>query len=209
MRPGQIRRAEPELPKGCYRVLDVGCGEGHSLINSVRTPETLAFGVDKDFARLRAGKQLACNFHFTCALGEQLPFANRCIDFLICRVALPYMHVPTALREMGRILKPGGIIWLLLHPFAFVRQELVANVRSLNFKGVLFRLYVIANGLLYHFLGKEIRYPLHRKRCESFQTRRSIVRGLRAAGFEKIEAYLGLRFVVTAVKRSSPTGHRV
>jgi ubiquinone/menaquinone biosynthesis C-methylase UbiE len=163
----------------------------------------LAFGIDNDLGALEAGKQPAGNLHFTCALEERLPFGSNCFDFMICRVALPYMHIPTALREMGRTLKPEGVIWLSLHSFTFVRQELIANIRSLNLKGVLFRLYAIANGLLFHFFGEEYRFPLSRKRCESFQTRRSIERGLRAAGFEKIEVSLGERFIVTAVKRSS------
>src|SRR5207245_7299416 len=49
---------------------------------------------------------------------ELLPFREASFDFVFSRVALPYMHIPKAASEMGRVLKPGGGLWCLLHPLS-------------------------------------------------------------------------------------------
>jgi ubiquinone/menaquinone biosynthesis C-methylase UbiE len=121
---------------------------------------------------------------------------------VISRVMLPYVHIPTVLREAARVTKDGGQVWFTLHSWQMARSELFKAIRAGNLKNTLFRFYVIANGICFHLFGKQFRYPLRRRRCESFQTIRGMTRALHRAGFEHVDAQLSRFFVVTALKNS-------
>jgi len=194
------RRIMPAIPAGCRRVLDVGCGAGQTLIGSDLEPGVVACGTDCDVAALQLGRQLTERVTFVCAAGERLPFRSASFDLVISRVALPYMHVPTALAEMRRVLVPGGRLWLVLHPLSMALRELVAAARTRRVKAVLGRLWVLTNGLTLHAFGTLLRLPFARARCESFQTTRAMRRALRP-GFQQIEIRRGTFFVVTATRR--------
>lgn len=196
------RRVMPIVSGEHKRILDVGCGAGQTLIASHLSPDVVAVGVDRDFAALHLGKQLGTHIHFVCAAGERLPFVSGCFDLVISRVSLPYMHIPKALAEIARVIKPCGNLWIVLHPFPMVWRELVHSFRKLNVVDVLFRLYVLANGLAFHIASKQFRFPFGRHRCESFQTGRGISRALYAAGFADIEIRRERFFVVSAKKWS-------
>src|SRR5271163_3679063 len=112
---GDPRRVMPVIPEGCARLLDVGCGAGQTLVAS-DLKGARAFGVEYDHDPLRLGKKMAGNVEFVRASGESLPFMDGSFDFVISRVALPYMRVAVAVAEIARVLKPGGAIWFVLHP---------------------------------------------------------------------------------------------
>lgn len=101
-------------------VLDLGCGEGRHVINAYVEANVHAIGVDlglNDLATAieRAEPFLAAensnkHFHLACANALQLPFADASFDKVICSEVLE--HIPdylSALTEIERILKPGGI----------------------------------------------------------------------------------------------------
>jgi ubiquinone/menaquinone biosynthesis C-methylase UbiE len=137
-----------------------------------------------------------------CAQAERLPLSNSSFELVISRVTLPFVHIPTALKEIARVAKDDGQVWFTLHSWQLARSDLFKAIRAGNLKNTLFRIYVIANGICFHFFGKQFRYPLRRRRCESFQTVRGMTRAMRRAGFEQVGAQLGRFFVITAVKAS-------
>lgn len=199
------RRVMPTLPNDFGSILDLGCGAGQTLIACDLPPEVFACGADVDQEALQYGHELKLQastpIHFVRAGGEALPFAAQSFDVVISRVAIPYMHIPTAMDEIARVLKPGGHVWFTLHSRALVWKWLSNALRKRNVKGVIYQSYTLLNGLLLHCFGKQVRSPLNRERCESFQTQRSITRAMHAAGFTRVETQLNTRFfVVTAVK---------
>ncbi|PYM33858.1 MAG: hypothetical protein DME15_10080 [Candidatus Rokuibacteriota bacterium] len=191
------RRVMPVVPAGCRRVLDIGCGAGQTLIGADVDGGVMACGVDRDVAALQLGRRITDRVRFVCALGESLPFRSESFDFVISRVALPYMHVPAALTEIRRVLVPGGRLWLVLHPGAMVLRELMGALRARRAKSALGRLWVLGNGVTLHCFGRIFRIPFTRARWESFQTPRGMRRALRA-GFDETEISRGRFFVVTA-----------
>lgn len=177
------------------RVLDVGCGAGDSMceelqLRQVSQPVEMV-GIDIDEEVLAQGRKNYPEFLFVCAKGEHLPFPDESFDAVISRVAMPYMDIPVTLHEMRRILKPDGELRMKLHPASYTLSELVAELGSGSAKSraasVVYRSYVIANGLAFHWMGFNFHFPLARHRCESFQTQRGIKKALVAAGFEKID----------------------
>lgn len=137
---------------------------------------------------------------FTCGRGEQLPFNDCCFDLVVSGVATPYMDIPAALNEIGRVLRPGGRIRLSLHPVSMTIRELIRAIKQMNLKNTVYRLYILANGVFFSLTGRQFMFPLKTSRCESFQTVGSMTRALVARGFIDIRWEIGEQFIVLAEK---------
>src|SRR5690349_10284812 len=145
--PHDTRRVMPRVEERHRRILDVGCGAGQTLIGCQLKNGVLAVGLDTDSSALALGREFTKTVQFVMGEGEALPFGDASFDLVICRVALPYMHVEKALSEMARVLAAGGDVWLVLHPFSMTTRELRANVARLQLKAGLYRAWVLLNGL--------------------------------------------------------------
>lgn len=189
----------PPPLSGSERALDIGCGAGATLIGAY--PDRVCFGLDPDFEALALGKKWTENIRFVCGAAEALPYGDRQFDMVVARVSLPYTNIPSALLEIRRVLKPGGRLWMTLHPLSIPwRQALSANL-----KGKLHFLYVLFNGLLFHCFQKLI--PFLNGRYESFQTSRAITVALEKAGFTVDSVACGAHLLVCAsVKDSTGSG---
>lgn len=109
------------IPTGL--VVDVGCGPV-TVLNFYRDPQTLPLGLDP-LAALYAREGLvesADNLPpvtLLAATGEALPLADASVDHLICFNVLDHVaNAPAVLREMWRVLKPGGCLRIYVHTFA-------------------------------------------------------------------------------------------
>ncbi|HJT65281.1 MAG TPA: methyltransferase domain-containing protein [Pyrinomonadaceae bacterium] len=198
--PDDKRRVIPRVEGRHRRILDVGCGAGQTLIGCNLAEDVFAVGLDTDDSAIALGKQLTSAIRFVIGEGTALPFADGSFDLVICRVALPYMHVARALSEMARVSAAGGDLWLVLHPFSMTLRELGANIARLQVKAGLYRTWVLANGLALHVLGRQWRWPSESGGYETCQTSKGMTRALRAAGFERIQITRAHHFVVTATK---------
>jgi SAM-dependent methyltransferase len=132
------------------RVLDVGCGAGQTLrlLASRRPAERI--GIDLDLEALAFGRRLADRDggpgpYLLRGAGERLPFGEARFTHVICRVALNYMHQATALRELTRVLEPGGLLCCRVETLGFdlrlVRsargpRQLLCRLRDLTWGAV-------------------------------------------------------------------------
>ena len=181
-----------QLPPAAHsgaHILDVGCGAGQSLIAAY--PGRVCFGLDPDLGALRLGQSLTDDVRFACGAAESLPYRSAEFDLVIARVSLAYTDISASLREIRRVLRKDGRLWITLHPFKHSWNQ----ARQANVKGWLFFAYVLANSVLFHLLQRQ--FSLF-GRQESFQTRRGIVRALRRAGFQDIQVEQKAHFLVTA-----------
>lgn len=177
--PGYIM---PEFGVG-ESVLNLGCGS-----MKLRAPAgELYVGIDPFFEPLDERKKADAQDLVIQAVAEDLPLADRTFGLIMARVAIMYMDVPRFLPEAHRVLEPGGRLWLTGHKFTHVALHLVMSIRARNVKDVLFRTYVLFNGLLFHFSGRMVRFPFNRSRIESFQTKGGFRRALQRQGFTDIE----------------------
>jgi len=95
---------------GAGAVLDVACGSGDWLVALAATNERVV-GVDADPDMLElahARTAAAHNVELRQMRAEQLDFADGAFDALTCFTALPYLEQSVAIREMARVLEPGG-----------------------------------------------------------------------------------------------------
>jgi len=162
------------------RVLDLGCGSGRNLSAWGVTPSDQVTGIDVDHDCLATAKARFPNRTYLRGSGECLPFEDESFDRVVSSVALPYMRIQKALPEIRRVLVQGGGLSISLHPPSFTIDELLHNAFPKPVP-TLFRLYVMANGLLFHCTGKTV--GLLNGRTESFQTERGMRVALHRAGF--------------------------
>lgn len=193
---GDVRKNLPPLPPKARRVLDIGCGAGQTLL-AMELAGVQAVGVDCDFEALRLGYSMTEDICFLQSQGERLPFRAESFDLAFSRVALPYMDIPQALREMARVLRPEGSLWITMHPMSMLSWKIaVATPKTFAFE-----VYRLFNSVWFALFGKVFRYPLRWKRIESYQSERGMRIALHAAGFEAIAFERGANsFVVTARK---------
>lgn len=96
------------------RILDVGCGTGEY----VRHANQLGFsasGVEPAEAMRKAAIENNPGSKILDGVATALPFPDETFDLVICIEVLRYLHFADnqqALREMYRVLKPGGILFL-------------------------------------------------------------------------------------------------
>ena len=101
-------------------VLDLGCGEGRHVISVYVEANVTSIGMDLGFNDLKTTQDKFTPFAepdntqkafaLTCANALQLPFPDASFDKVICSEVLE--HIPDyegALKEIERILKPGGV----------------------------------------------------------------------------------------------------
>jgi ubiquinone/menaquinone biosynthesis C-methylase UbiE len=108
-------QVKPEM-----RVLDIACGTGEPAISlAERLAHGGIVGIDISPAPLkiaeeRAAERRLTNARFQQADAHQLPFADGSFDGITSRLGVMFFaDLPRALREMHRVLKPGGRATLL------------------------------------------------------------------------------------------------
>ena len=100
-------------------MLDIGCGTGWALgqaANLIDGKGTF-FGVDLSEKMIEKAKENFKgreNFHFIKANAEEIPLEDNQFDIIICTNSFHhYFHPDKALKEMYRLLKTGGKLYLL------------------------------------------------------------------------------------------------
>jgi SAM-dependent methyltransferase len=102
------------LPDGA-RLLDVGCGTG-DLLGRLGTRLECA-GCDPSDEMLERARRHHPGAAFTRATAEELPYADGSFDVVLCIEVIRYLPAPeTALREIARVLAPGGLALVTFAP---------------------------------------------------------------------------------------------
>lgn len=170
-------------------VLDVGCGIGHwgQLLASVLPKNVNVTGIDQEKTSLlkaaeRAQQQnLSNRFHYQLGDATSLPFSNALFDMVTCQTVLIHLKDPKlGLKEMLRVLKPGGLI-LVAEPNNFADCAIASNLtQNLTVDEVMHRLkfnLLIQRGKKALGLG--------------FNSEGDLIPGyLTQLGFENIQVYL-------------------
>jgi ubiquinone/menaquinone biosynthesis C-methylase UbiE len=104
-----------------HRVLEIGCGTGNLLVTVARRhPDAEVIGIDPDPAALRRARRKAKRAGLPVRLERgfagELPFPDGSIDRVLS--SLMWHHLdddekPRAMREIRRVLRPGGQLHLV------------------------------------------------------------------------------------------------
>lgn len=93
------------------RVLDVACGTGvlaRDLLDRVR-PEGVVVGLDRNEGMLDVARRTMPAIEWRLGLAESLPFPDASFDVVVSQFGLMFFEDRVAaLKEMNRVLRPGG-----------------------------------------------------------------------------------------------------
>jgi SAM-dependent methyltransferase len=174
------------LPAGARNVLDYGCGTGWVLASAKGDEPTVRTGVDLFRPGLLEGKGRFPTVTFVQGDGGRLPFRDSAFDAVVGHVSIPYIDTSVALREIYRVLRPGGRVWMTAHSLSYLGFRWSRTVRAGRLRDLPFPVYLFANAMLLH-------HGLSPTHCwwkpglfETVHTHRGIERALEAAGLEEI-----------------------
>ena len=114
-----IRFEHLDLKEG-MTLLDLGCGEGRHTLSAALTAPIHAVGLDMSRRDLTTARNRCGDFESLTKTenapsliegdGARLPFADATFDRIICSEVLEHIHdYETFLREIRRVIKPGGL----------------------------------------------------------------------------------------------------
>lgn len=120
-------------------LLDVACGPG-AFVLAAAPAVKLARGADLTLAMLRKARafqseRLMTNVCFDRAEADHLPYPHTSFDLVTCQFAIHHMLKPrTALKEMIRVLKPEGRIYIVdpVGPESDAKFELYNRIEVLR-----------------------------------------------------------------------------
>ena len=104
--------------RGCKCILDAGCGNGrysHFLLSEADADATIT-SFDYSQQMLQRARKRLQNSRVTQVAADltRLPYADTCFDAIVCGWVLEHLPDPkSGLRELARVLRPGGKLLLL------------------------------------------------------------------------------------------------
>ena len=120
-------------------VLDMGCGAGHaSFAAAHQVKQVVAYDLSAqmlDVVALAAKEKGLDNIATRQGYAESLPFEDGSFDVVISRYSAHHWHdVGRALREVNRVLKPGGVVIVMdvMSPGHPVRDIWLQTVEALR-----------------------------------------------------------------------------
>ena len=137
------------------KVLDAGCGYGRNLVHLLREGCEV-FGVDRDAAGVEHVRKLSASLatglpaeNFQVASLEKMPFPDELADVVICSAVLHFArddrHFLAMLKELWRVLRPGGLLFCRL-----------GSRIGMDFESVRPNIYTIGDGSEWFLVDEKI-----------------------------------------------------
>src|SRR6266567_3981354 len=126
----------PILSEG--KVLDAGTGPG-TLAREIarRQPQLQVYGIDlsEDMIRLAREhakrEQLEERVHFAIGDVAHLPYPDHYFDLIVSTISMHHWYeLEQPLRELYRVLRPGGRLWI--YDFRFIKVQTVVKAQVLT-----------------------------------------------------------------------------
>ncbi len=138
-------RFAPGLP-----VLDIGCGSGRQLS---RLRDAGVRGVGLELSPPAARECRRAGHQVVIARAEQLPIRSGACGGVLSKVVLPYTDERRVVREIARVLRPGGVALLIMHGLGY---SLLYLLRPVGWRHALYAIRTIVNTLVYRLSGHRL-----------------------------------------------------
>tara|TARA_B100000989_G_scaffold143755_1_gene107130 strand:+ start:18909 stop:19631 length:723 start_codon:yes stop_codon:yes gene_type:complete len=115
-------------------VLEIGCSDGEHAETYIKTA-AFVYGVDISDVGVELAKSKGlANTSFQVCDAHQLPFEDEFFDCVIVNSLLHHLDLNKGLKEISRVLKPGGSLWarepLGINPFFKLYRYLTPGART-------------------------------------------------------------------------------
>lgn len=114
------------------RVLDLGCGSGAVTAELARRCSGKVVALDRSQQALKRELEAFAGAQAVCGDAARLPLADASFDLVFCQFALMWLDVTAVVREIHRVLQPGGVLvaiepdygGLIEHPPSLATRDL-------------------------------------------------------------------------------------
>jgi SAM-dependent methyltransferase len=175
-----------ELGHGA-KVLDIGCASGQTLRVVAGREPTECIGVDMALESLALGRRLSDlegrEITFIHCSGHALPFRDHHFSHVISRGALNYMHQETGLKEIVRVLQPGGFLFLR---YEALRHDIAKVLHAAGFRDFVCRTRDLGIGVVLALTGWQREPWRFLGGGRTFVSPRRLAKVLRRGGMETI-----------------------
>jgi SAM-dependent methyltransferase len=198
--------------RGCQRALDLGCGSGQWLsLLAKHNVEVVGGDLDRRLIRIaQEGVQGTNNVSLTQMRAETTCFTARSFDLVLCYSVLMYTDADEVMREIERLLIPGGKLVVGLVGAGYYLKHVVEGAKFRDIKAVRYGVGPL--------LARAIQLMLARRRdsAVTYWTTRRVERLIKQNGFDVVsiradrkvpdwpDAYLGTRFYFCVEARRRP-----
>ena len=115
-------------------VLDAGCGFGQWSISSSFLNDEI-YALDTDLNRVDIIEKISnslnqTNLFFSNGILENLPFKNNTFDAILCYSVIFISDYKRSIREFYRVLKPGGVVYIVGNGIGFYLNRIITNHNS-------------------------------------------------------------------------------
>jgi len=114
-------------------VLDAGCGGGRNTVAMAQLGAAEAHGIDISATGIEDATRRARNYpqaRFLQASVENIPYPDQTFDVVWCAGVLMHTgHDDKVLEELARVIKPGGLLYMLVYATGGLRWPLIKLVR--------------------------------------------------------------------------------
>lgn len=156
-------------------VLDVGCGSGAQL-HSVAERGCVGVGIEPTLAENE--RVVSPRIRIVRGIAERLPFGDAQFDGIICKVVTPYTDERMAIRELARVLKPGGIAVVSHHGVGYFLRYLF---RPPAWRNAAYAARTLVNTWVYRMVGRRLPGAVG---DTIYQSRRTLARYYRSVGLD-------------------------
>jgi len=112
-----------QIPVDAYgRLVDLGCGTGFALEQISRFDQFELTGIDIARRMIELAQTRVPTANFICADLEETPLSDDYADVVFSNAALQWCDTSSALREIHRIIRPGGFVLVSTFGPATLRQ---------------------------------------------------------------------------------------
>ena len=178
-----VREVRARTPVPVPRILDIGCGTGDLSLAFSGLGPVIGCDFCHPMLRIGAGKIMRSRLSRPVALlgadALMLPFADASFDVVVSAFVLRNLaDIDGGVREMRRILRPGGVMSIL--EFGMPRMPVLAPIYRFYFLRVLPKLGKIISGVEgpYGYLPKSV---------QSFPSAETLKEKAELAGFQNVE----------------------
>lgn len=176
------KRILPSILDSDKAILDIGCGVGQSFI-ALDCTDRACIGLDIDEDAVSYGiKNFGSRIHYILSDAKRIPLPSNTFNLVYSRVALPYTNIPKAIREIRRVLRNDGRVWMTLHSREMIRDDLKKAISARNIKRLIHVVYIMVNGYLLKHFG--VLVPFINGRFESWQDASTMKNLLIRNGFQ-------------------------
>lgn len=114
------------------RLLEVGCGESGALRSLVRerlVPEKNIYGIDQSDKATAELKKMLPQAHIQSGDIYRLPFKDNYFDIVLMMEVIEHLaNSSVALKEIKRVLKPGGLLYISFPNFSVFPWNVIRKI---------------------------------------------------------------------------------